>query len=96
MNANEKIISLFTTRVRELLIRFDEIKKENTDLYAMLDEKEKEIQQLNNRIEEFQKENKNLRMAGMLKVTSGNVEDAKKEVASLIKEVNKCITLLCG
>ncbi len=96
MNANEKVISLFTTRIRELLIRFEDMKKENTDLYAMLDEKEKEIQRLNDRLEEFQKENNNLRMAGMLKVTSGNVEDAKKKVASLIKEVDKCITLLCG
>ena len=96
MNANEKVISLFTTRVRELLLRFEDIKKENADLYAMLDEKEKEIQCLNDRLAEFQKENDTLRMAGMLKVTSGNVEDAKKKVATLIKEVDKCITLLCG
>lgn len=96
MNANEKVISLFTTRVRELILRFEEIKKENADLYAVLEEKDKEIQRLNDRLEEFQKENNDLRMAGMLKVTSGNVEDAKKRVAALIKEVDKCITLLCG
>ena len=96
MNANEKVISLFTTRVRELILRFEEIKKENSELYAMLEEKEQEIQRLNNRLDEMQKENNNLQMAGMLKVTSGNVEDAKKRVASLIKEVDKCITLLCG
>ena len=96
MNANEKVISLFTTRVRELILRFEEIKKENADLYAMLEEKDKEIQRLNDRIEEFQNENKDLKMAGMLKVTSGDVESAKKRVASLIKEVDKCITLLCG
>lgn len=96
MNANEKVISLFTTRVRELILRFEEIKKENAGLYAMLEEKDKEIQRLNDRLEEFQKENNNLKMAGMLKVTSGDVEDAKKRVAALIKEVDKCITLLCG
>ena len=96
MNANEKVISLFTTRVRELILRFDEMKRENADLYAALEEKDKEIQRLNNRLEEFQKENNDLRMAGMLKVTSGNVEDAKKRVAALIMEVDKCITLLCG
>ena len=96
MNANEKVISLFTTRVRELILRFEEIKKENAELYAVLEEKDKEIQRLNDRLEEFQKENNDLRMAGMLKVTSGNVEDAKKRVAALIKEVDKCITLLCG
>ena len=96
MNANEKVISLFTTRVRELLLRFEEIKGENATLYAALEEKDKEIQRLNNRLEEFQRENDDLRMAGMLKVTSGNVEDAKKRVAALIKEVDKCITLLCG
>ena len=96
MNANEKVISLFTTRVRELILRFEEMKKENEDLHTQISEKEKEIQRLNNRLEEFQKENNNLRMASMLKVTSGNVEDAKKRVASLIKEVDKCITLLCG
>ena len=96
MNANEKVISLFTTRVRELILRFEEIKKENADLYAVIEEKDKEIQRLNDRLDEFQKENNNLKMAGMLKVTSGDVDEAKKRVAALIKEVDKCITLLCG
>jgi hypothetical protein len=33
-------------------------------------------------------------MAKMLEITDGDLETAQKRVAKLIREVNKCITLL--
>ena len=35
-----------------------------------------------------------LKMARMIEVSDGDVEAAKKRIAGLIREVNKCITLL--
>ena len=37
MTANEKAIASFETRVRQMILRFQELKKENQDLYGMLE-----------------------------------------------------------
>ena len=40
MEANEKTLTLFTTRIRQLILQFKDMKKENADLYAMVDERD--------------------------------------------------------
>ena len=34
MDANEKSLTLFQTRVRQMILKFSELKKENEELYA--------------------------------------------------------------
>ena len=43
MTQNEKVLATFQTRVRQMILRFQELKKENTDLYAMVEEGEERI-----------------------------------------------------
>ena len=37
MTANEKTITTFETRLRQLILRFQELKKENTELCAVVE-----------------------------------------------------------
>ena len=46
MNQNEKDLAVFQTRVRQMILRFQELKQENQELYAMIDENEQIIDQL--------------------------------------------------
>ena len=46
MRPNEQTIATFQTRVRDLLLRFQELKKENADLYAMVEKNEQEMKNL--------------------------------------------------
>ena len=96
MAANEKTITLFTTRVRQMILQFKQLKKENEELYAMVDERDAKIRQLEAQVQQAQRDYNSLKMAKMLEVTDGDLEGAKKRVASLIRDVNKCITLLSG
>ena len=59
MDANETTLTLFTTRLRQLIL-----------------------------------EHKNLKMAKMLEITNQDMDSARKRLAKLIRDVNKCITLL--
>ncbi len=43
MSANEKTINTFATRVRQMILKFDEVKQENAELYAMVDERDAKI-----------------------------------------------------
>ena len=94
MASTTDTLNTFTTRVRQMILRFAEVKKENEDLYAMVDERDKEIEQLKSKLVQAEHDYNSLKMARMLEVTDGDVEGAKKRVSSLIREVNRCITML--
>lgn len=94
MNANEKILNTFATRVRQMILQYDALKKENDELYALVDQREQEIKQLQEELSQAVADYNSLKMAKMLEVTDGDMETAQKRVAKLIRDVNKCITLL--
>lgn len=94
MSASEKTLNTFTTRVRQLILQFNQTKKENEELYAMVDERDRKIMELEERLEQARKEYETLKLARMLRITSNDVENAKQRVAKLIRDLDKCITLL--
>ncbi len=94
MDNTEKTITLFSTRVRQLILQFKDVKKENEELYAMVDQRDAEIKKLKAQLAQAQNDYNSLKMAKMLEITDGDLETAQKRVAKLIREVNKCITLL--
>ena len=94
MDAKEKTLTTFSARVRQLIFQFQELKKENNELYAMVDERDKKIKELENLIAQKQSEYNSLKTAKMLEITDGDLDGAKKQVAKLVREVNKCRTLL--
>ena len=94
MNANEKILNTSATRVRQMILQYETLKKENDELYTLVDQREQEIKQLQEELSQAQADYNSLKMAKMLEVTDGDMETAQKRVAKLIRDVNKCITLL--
>ena len=55
MDAVEKTLNLFTTRVRQMILQFAEIKKENSELYAMVDERDAKIKTMEQKLEQADK-----------------------------------------
>ncbi len=94
MDATEKIINTFATRVREMILHYAELKKENAELYEMVDQRDTRISELEARLHQAQNDYDSLKMARMVEITDGDIESAKKRLAALIRDVNKCITLL--
>ena len=94
MNPNEKALATFETRVRQMILRFQELKKENQDLLSLVEKKEQDIKELQARLTQADNDYQSLKMARMLEITDGDLESAKARVAKMIREVNKCITIL--
>ncbi|PVX53499.1 hypothetical protein [Hallella colorans] len=94
MDATEQTINTFATRVRQMILQYNELKQENDRLYAMVDEKDAQVRQLEVRLAQLKNDYDMLKLAKMLTVTDGDLEVAKKRVAGLVRDVNKCITLL--
>ena len=94
MDATEKTLALFTTRVRQMILQYQETRKENEALYAMVDERDATIKQLEAQLNQSHSDYNNLKMARMLEISDGDMESAQKRLTKLIRDVNKCITLL--
>ena len=94
MTPNEKTIANFETRVRQLLLRFQDLEKENQELYGMLEKNEKDIAELRAKLEQQQNDYQSLKMAKMIEITDGDLASAKERLTKLIREVNKCIAIL--
>ena len=94
MTANEKTITTFETRLRQLILRFQELKKENTELCAVVENGKKDIAALRAKLEQQQNDYDSLKMARMIEITDGNLDGAKERLSKLIRDVNKCIAIL--
>ena len=92
MTANEKTLATFETRLRQMLLRFQELKKENGS--QLLETNKKTVVQLQEQLNQKQSDYDSLKMAKMIEITDGNLDGAKERLSKLIREVNKCIAIL--
>ena len=94
MTPNEKTIANFETRIRQMILRFQEMKKENQNLYEVIEKSEKNIAELRAKLEQQQNDYQSLKMAKMIEITDGDLTGAKERLSKLIRDVNKCIAIL--
>ena len=94
MSADEKTINTFATRVRQLILEFGKLKQENAELYEMVDERDAQIKGLQEKLSQAEHDYNSLKMAKMMTISDADMEATQKRVAKLIRDDNKCITLL--
>ena len=94
MTDNEKTLAAFEARVRQLILRFQELKKENEELYALVGKNEEDIKALNGKVAQAENDYNALKIAKMMEITDGDLQGAKDRLSKLIREVNKCIAVL--
>lgn len=94
MAKDNSIVNNLSTRVRQLILQYKDVKKQNDDLRIAVSERDEEIETLKKQLENLRNEFETLKMAKMIEVTDIDIESAKKRIAQLIRDVNKCITLL--
>ena len=96
MNPNEKALSTFETRVRQMILRFQELKKENEQLQTLVEKNEQDVKALRAQLTQADNDYQSLKMAKMMEITDGDLEKSKARIAKMIREVNKCITIISG
>ena len=94
MNPSEKTLTDFETRVRQMILQFQELKKENGRLQDLLSEQAHEIDELKAKVTQAENDYNSLKMARMLEISDGNLEEAKERLTKMIRQVNKCIAIL--
>ena len=96
MTQNEQALTTFETRVRQMILRFQELKKENEELYKMVGKNEQDLKALRDQLAQDERDYESLKMAMMIEISDGDLQGAKDRLSKLIREVNKCISMLQG
>ncbi len=94
MTANEQTLAVFEARIRQLILRFQQLKKENQELVAQVEEDKKNLDTLRAKFDQQQSDYQSLKMAKMIEITDGDLAGAKDRLSKLIRDVNKCIAIL--
>jgi predicted nuclease with TOPRIM domain len=77
-----------------LMEKYTQLKAENAELYDMVDQKDAALKELQMKNEELQKQYDNLKLAKIISVSDSDLDNAKKRLAKLVRDVDKCIALL--
>ncbi|MGL5938649.1 MAG: hypothetical protein ACRCZY_11005 [Phocaeicola sp.] len=91
---DKKLLTNFETKLRHFIYLHDELKRENKELKEMLLQKEEELQILENKIEQAEASYANLKWARMISVRDKDIKETKERISGLVREIDKCITLL--
>ena len=94
MDANDNALSQITTHVRQLLLQYREEKRKNGELQATINERDATIEQLKEELQTAHSNYNSLKVARMVEITNGDMQSAQKRLSKLIRDVDKCITLL--
>ena len=94
MSSNQETILAFETRVRQMILHFKQLKKENSELRAEIEKGKQEINDLQAKLTQANNDYNSLKMAKMMQITDGDLESAKARVQKMIRNVNKCIAIL--
>lgn len=94
MAVDDKPLKLFTTRVRQMILHYQEVRRENGELKETIQRQQETIDKLEAQLRQAEYDYNSLKMAKMLEITERDMDIAKIRLSKLIREVNKCITLL--
>ena len=81
-------------KIRQLIAAYEAEKMERTRLQAALDQVQSQNEAYRKQITELERQIDNLKLAEAFK--AGGSPEAKKKINSLMKEIDRCITLLEG
>ena len=91
---DSKLIEQFEMKIRKLADLYDIVKCSNSDLKAQLEATDEEIRRLNQELAEMKESYQNLKRSKVLEVSGHDIDDTKRRVSGLVREIDHCIKLL--
>ena len=95
MNNEEKtILTHFETRVRQLILQYRKLQEEKLSLQAEIHQLADSLEQAQTKIRQLQTQYDNLKLAKMMAINNDDLTEAKKQINTLVRKIDKSIALL--
>lgn len=77
-----------------MILQYQSMTKQNEELCSKVAQQKEQIATLEAQLQQQRNDYNSLKMARMVEITDGDMQAAQKRLAKLIRDVDKCITLL--
>ena len=91
---DSRLIEQFEGKIRKLVDLYDTVKSSNSQLQGQLEAKDEEIRQLKDELAGLKESYQNLKRSKVLEVSGHDIDDTKRRVSGLVREIDHCINLL--
>jgi len=89
-----QLIKLLETRIRQLILQDQELRRQNAQLWQQVTEDDALIASLKEENKALEDKYATLKTARMLQLSDNDTRDAKLRISRMMREVDKCIALL--
>ncbi len=95
MTENDKAtLKQFEDKLRMLLYKYEQEREHNIELSRKLQEKESSIKELQMRCNALESSYNNLKQAKIISLSDAEINETKKRLSGLVREIDKCIESL--
>lgn len=91
---DSRLIEQFEGKIRKLADLYDTVKSSNSELREQIDAKDQEIRQLKDELATLKESYQYLKRSKVLEVSGHDIDDTKRRVSGLVREIDHCIELL--
>jgi len=93
-NRYEELINAFEFKLRKLMSEYRSLQDQNAELKAELNRKHTDLMMAHQEVLELRKNYDHLRIARNLGVTDEDRNESKQRINKMVREIDKCLTLL--
>lgn len=93
-NEDTQLVKLLETRVRQLILRNQELQQQNAQLWQQVTDDDAKMQTLRMENRTLQAQYADLKTARMMQLSDNDTRNAKQRMAKLVREIDKCIAIL--
>ena len=88
------VINKLKGHIEQIISKYELALSYNSSLKGQLDKITEELETKNNRIKELEQKVELMQLGDAFKASSEDVKEAKKKIARIVREIDKCISML--
>ena len=90
----KELVTRLETRVRQLILQQEMLRKEQERLQGQLSAKDDEILNLQIQNEELKQQYSRLKMAKYIDMADNDVKDMRGRIRTMVRDIDRCISML--
>lgn len=88
------VINKLKSHIEQIISKYELALSYNTSLKEQFDKVTEELEIKNNRIKELEQKVEQMQLAEAFTASTEDVKEAKKKIGKIVKEIDKCISML--
>ena len=88
------VIQKLKGHIEQIISKYELALSENISLKEELEKHKTDLEEKNNKIKELEQKVELMQMGDAFKASSEDVKEAKKKIARIVREIDKCISML--